>query len=177
MDGDHGKGSKGKDVDRLKAWPDKTIIRNRAKLNAVIANARVIRDMEEEEEGSFAEMLFTKFLPESDDERLKVMKSVSGSHMRSMDKVDPKTYITRKKGDGVHPTRTCVLLSNELMGRGMRFCRPTTVLSFMQAMGLVNHHDRSPGVCDAFRRNEAELADLRAWMAKGKRVSKWKRPK
>ena len=54
--------------------------------------------------------------------------------------------------------------------------KPTTVLSFMQACGLVNHHEMAKGACFAFQRNEEELSSLRTWIARGKRVANWVRP-
>ena len=129
-------------------------IRNRVKVNAVVNNARCIAALEDDfGEGAFARFLW-QYRPASDDERLKTAKSVSGTHMRS-EKVDKKEYKTRTKSDGVHPTKTVCELAAALKARGFKFMGETVVLSFMQAVGLVNHHDSK---CWVFERNERENA-------------------
>jgi len=161
------------DIEELMEWPEKTIIRNRAKIRAVVANAKIIADMQASAaQGtgpSFAELLWS-FCPASDAERLKPMASVSGNHMRT-ETVAAKSYASREVSDGVHPTKTVCALALELKKkRGFSFMGPTTVLSFMQAVGLVNHHSRE---CCAFQRNEFEAADLLRWRDAGKPVGQW----
>ena len=164
-----------KDVEGLMEWPDKTIIRNRSKINAVVKNAKLIAAIENSAANgagpSFAELLWN-FCPQQNEERLKPIASVSGNHMRS-EMVDKKTYATRLVSDGVHPTKTVCALSHELKNiRGFAFMGPTTVLSFMQAIGLMNHHGRD---CIAFERNEREVADLLRWKDEGNAVGNWVR--
>ena len=161
-----------KDIEDLLEWPEKTIIRNRSKIKAVVTNAKIIAKMEDSSAKgtgpSFADLLWS-FCPATDDERLKPPASVSGNHMRS-EGVDAKSYAARDLSDGVHPTKTVCALSDELKKRGFGFMGPTTVLSFMQAIGVVNHHDRD---CCVFERNEREVSDLLKWRAEGRSVEKW----
>ena len=64
-----------------------------------------------------------------------------------------KNYATNTRSDGVHPTKACVELSKALKTRGFKFMGPTVTLSFMQAIGLMNHHRPD---CWVFERNEAQ---------------------
>ncbi len=89
-----------KDIDDLMAWPDGTIIRNRAKLRAVVQNARIICAMSAAAAAgatvsfhasrcfsrwrfgagtgpSFAELLWS-YCPANSSERLKTIDSISG---------------------------------------------------------------------------------------------------
>jgi DNA-3-methyladenine glycosylase I len=93
-----------RDVARLMA--DEGIVRNRAKIDAVINNARRVDDLVEEL-GSFAAYVW-RYEPQGR----------AGSDMPA----------------------EAVALSKDLRRRGWAFVGPTTVLSFMQAMGLVNDH-------------------------------------
>lgn len=162
------------DINDLMMWPDGTIIRNRSKLRAVVQNARIICAMRAEADAgsgpSFADLLWN-FCPANSRERLKTIDSVSGSHMRS-DKVPSSSYETRDSSDGVHPSASVCALSKELKKRGFGFMAPTTVLSFMQAVGLMNHHSSS---CCAFQRNEREVEALVAWRRGGRQVGLWQR--
>jgi DNA-3-methyladenine glycosylase I len=90
-----------KDVARLMA--DAGIVRNRAKIEATINNAKRTAELVRAE-GSLARFVW------------------------AYEEADPKT------------------LAKELKARGFRFVGPTTVHSFMQAMGLVNDHLEG---CDA----------------------------
>jgi DNA-3-methyladenine glycosylase I len=95
-----------RDVRRLMA--DEGIVRNRAKIDAVISNATRMRGLVEEF-GSFAAYVWR--------------------------------YEPRKRAGSEMPAEA-VALSKDLRRRGWAFVGPTTVLSFMQAMGLVNDHVR-----------------------------------
>jgi DNA-3-methyladenine glycosylase I len=95
-----------RDVKRLMA--DEGIVRNRAKIDAVINNARRFADLVEEF-GSFAAYVW---------------------------RYEPR----RRVGADLPPE--AVELSKDLRRRGWAFVGPTTVLSFMQAMGVVNDHVR-----------------------------------
>jgi DNA-3-methyladenine glycosylase I len=96
-----------RDVSRLMA--DAGIVRNRAKIEATINNARRHADLVKEF-GSFPAYVW-RFEPEND---------------------------SKKRPEGMLPE--AVAMSKDLRKRGWAFVGPTTVLSFMQAMGLVNDH-------------------------------------
>jgi DNA-3-methyladenine glycosylase I len=49
-------------------------------------------------------------------------------------------------------------LSKDLKRRGWRFVGPTTVLSFMEAMGLVNHHLDGCAIRPAVRQARARFS-------------------
>jgi DNA-3-methyladenine glycosylase I len=100
-----------RDVARL--MKDEGIVRNRAKIEATINNARRHADLVSEF-GSFPAYVW---------------------------RFEPK-----RRPDGMLPE--AVAMSKDLRRRGWGFVGPTTVLSFMQAMGLVNDHVRG---CDAGR--------------------------
>lgn len=143
-----------KDVEALCA--DSSIIRNRSKIRAIVNNARVVLSMDEDGgRGAFVRFLWD-FLPADRLERLRVDPSPSGTHMRSDFK--DSGYASRTRSDGVHPTKTCVALSKALKKKGFKFMGNTVTLSFMQAIGLMNHHERD---CFVFQRNEALLSSLR----------------
>lgn len=99
------------DVERLVT--DARIIRNRAKIEATISNAKVVLAIAAEL-GSFDEFVWS-FAPESH------------RRPRHVDEV-PAT------------TPDAVALATGLKKRGARFVGPTTAYAFMQAMGLVNDH-------------------------------------
>jgi DNA-3-methyladenine glycosylase I len=101
-----------RDVERLLA--DAAIVRNRAKIEAAIANARAATELLEGGE-SLAEFLWS-FAP--DDER-------------------PPP---RALGDIPATTPESKALARELKRRGFRFVGPTTAYATMQACGLVNDH-------------------------------------
>jgi DNA-3-methyladenine glycosylase I len=94
-----------RDVKRLMG--DAGIVRNRAKIEATINNARRHADIVEEF-GSFPAYAW---------------------------RFEPK-----RRPEGMLPE--AVEMSKDLRKRGWAFVGPTTVLSFMQAMGLVNDHVR-----------------------------------
>ena len=153
-----------KKIQQLMDMPTGTIIRNRSKIDAVVNNARLIVAMDAAAaaaDGGDGSPTFAEFLwqhcPANDRERLKVKKSESGNHMRSNFK--DADYASLVDADGVHPTKTVVALSKALKARGFKYMGPTTTLSLMQAVGLVNHHGNT---CFVFKRNEAELKALRA---------------
>ena len=116
-----------RDASRLMA--DAGIVRNRAKIDAVINNARRHADIVDEF-GSFAAYVW-RYAP---------------APRRRL--VDYEELIKVKASD------EAVALSKDLRKRGWSFVGPTTVYSFMQAMGLVNDHLRG---CAAGR----EVARLR----------------
>ena len=92
-----------RDVARL--MKDEGIVRNRAKIEATINNARRHAELVAEF-GSFPAYVWR--------------------------------YEPKRRPDGMLPE--AVAMSKDLRHRGWGFVGPTTVLSFMQAMGLVNDH-------------------------------------
>ena len=101
-----------KDVTRLLA--DSGIIRHRGKIEGAIANARAYLALREEGQ-SFADYLwgFAEGLP-------------------------PNTW----KQHAAIPAATpvSIALAKDLKARGFKFCGPTIVYAFMQAVGMVNDH-------------------------------------
>jgi DNA-3-methyladenine glycosylase I len=102
-----------RDVKRLLA--DASIVRNRAKIEAVINNAGRALELVDRE-GSIASYMW-RFEPEP--------------RPRLLD---------RAALQALAPTEESKALARDLKLRGWRFVGPTTVYAFMQAMGLVNDH-------------------------------------
>jgi DNA-3-methyladenine glycosylase I len=100
-----------RDVDRLLG--DARIVRNRAKIEAAIANARAAAGLAEEG-GSLADLVWS-FRPKR------------GRAPRSVAEVPAQTAES-------------VALARELKRHGFRFLGPTTVYAAMQACGVVNDH-------------------------------------
>jgi DNA-3-methyladenine glycosylase I len=94
------------------------IVRNRAKIDATIVNARAFIALREEC-GSFSRYLW-RF-------------------------VDGRPLQGRRRGKGDIPARTEVsdALSKDLKKRGFKFVGTTIMYAFMQAVGMVNDHTRS----------------------------------
>ena len=99
------------DVARLMA--DAGIVRNRAKIDAAIANAEVVAAMQRDGE-SLAELLWS-FAPG--------------------ERPAPRTM-----ADVPAVTPESTAMAKELKRRGFRFVGPTTAYALMQACGLVNDH-------------------------------------
>ena len=110
------------DVARLMGDPG--IVRNRAKIEATVANARGWLAIMEGE-GGFADFLWAF--------------------------VDGRPRINRWKRLSDVPSETAEsrAMSRELRARGFRFVGPTICYAFMQAVGMVNDH-----VVDCFRHEE-----------------------
>ena len=98
-----------RDVERL--LKDEGIVRHRGKIEAVINNARLARDLVKRE-GSLAGFLW----------RYEPAASELGQ---------PQTAST---------SAASITLSKDLKKQGWKFVGPTTVYAFMQAMGLINDH-------------------------------------
>ena len=97
----------------LRLLSDPGIIRNRAKVESIVANARAFIKVREEF-GSFDGYVW-RFAPRSNIVR------------RGMRDLPAKTVESEE-------------LSNDLKMRGFKFVGPTTCYSFMQATGMVNDH-------------------------------------
>jgi DNA-3-methyladenine glycosylase I len=100
------------DVDRL--LTDARIIRNRAKIEATVANARAVLALHDA--GETLDALFWSFAPTPRRPR-------------------PTTF-----ADMPSTTPESVALAKTLKKRGFRFFGPTTAYAAMQACGLVNDH-------------------------------------
>lgn len=128
------------------------IIRNRAKVLAAVNNAQQVLRLEQTRAGTggFVGWIWTH-APTMDKERCLASGTHRSSHMRS----DFKTKACdRTEADGVHPTRCVANFTRALKAEGFKFLGETTVLSFCQAAGLMNHHAHS---CFAYR----EIEDAR----------------
>lgn len=103
-----------KKVDKL--LQDEGIIRHRSKIEATVGNARVWLDMMEKEPGGFSGYLWN---------------FVDGSPVQN-----------KWKGMGDIPAASPMseALSKDLKKRGFKFCGPTIVYAFAQAVGMVNDH-------------------------------------
>jgi DNA-3-methyladenine glycosylase I len=104
-----------RDVARL--MDDAGIVRNRAKIEATINNARRFPELVAEF-GSFAGYVWT-YEPRR-----------------------RKGLVTRDELMRISTSDEAIAMSKDLRRRGWAFVGPTTVYSFMQAMGLVNDHVR-----------------------------------
>jgi DNA-3-methyladenine glycosylase I len=91
------------------------IVRNRMKIEGAILSARAYLDVMESGEG-FARLLWGF-----------VGGQPKVNHFRSTSQVPAQTPLS-------------VQISKELAGRGFKFCGPTIVYAFMQAVGMVNDH-------------------------------------
>lgn len=91
------------------------IIRHRGKIEATIGNARAYLDIMEKE-GSFADFLWD---------------FTSGK---------PQVNKWKRIGDVPAETPMSIAMSKALKARGFKFCGPTIVYAFAQAVGIVNDH-------------------------------------
>jgi DNA-3-methyladenine glycosylase I len=98
-----------------KLLTDASIIRNRAKIEATVANARAFLQVQEEQ-GSFDQYIWS-FV-----ERRPIV-----NHWRTLEELPASTPLAQK-------------LARDLKSRGFRFLGPTVVYAHMQATGMVNDH-------------------------------------
>jgi DNA-3-methyladenine glycosylase I len=94
---------------------DEGIVRNRAKIEGSVQSARAWLELMEKEKG------FSTFLWDFLDGRPKI------NRFRSTAQVPAETEISRR-------------MSKALAAHGFKFCGPTIVYAFMQAVGMVNDH-------------------------------------
>ena len=94
---------------------DSGIVRNRAKIEGAVASARAYLEMKERGES------FSAFLWEF------AGGSPKTNRFRTMAQIPAQTALSQK-------------ISRELAARGFKFCGPTIVYAFMQAVGMVNDH-------------------------------------
>jgi DNA-3-methyladenine glycosylase I len=92
------------------------IVRNRLKVEASVANARAVLELQSEF-GSLSKFIWTF--------------------------VDGKPVVNRRRSPGEVPSETpqSRAMSKALKGRGFRFVGPTICYAFMQATGMVNDHE------------------------------------
>lgn len=100
------------DVQRL--LKDKGIVRHRGKIEATIGNAKAWQTIEAREG-------FDSFLWKYLDGKPLV------NHWTSMDQIPAETELSKQ-------------ISKDLKKEGFKFCGPTIVYAFMQAVGMVNDH-------------------------------------
>ena len=100
------------DVERLMA--DTAIVRNRAKIESTLANARATLELHAT--GETLDELLWSFAPQ------------------------PERAAPRTREDLQPTSPESVAMAKELKRRGFRFVGPTTAYSLMQAAGLVNDH-------------------------------------
>jgi len=112
-------------VERL--LQDAGIIRHRGKINATIGNARIWLDMMEKEPDGFSGYLWDFVDGAPLQNKWKTMKTVPAA------------------------TEMSERLSKDLKKRGFKFCGPTIVYAFAQAVGMVNDH-----TTDCFRHAEVK---------------------
>jgi DNA-3-methyladenine glycosylase I len=116
-------------ADRERLMADAGIVRNRAKIEAALANARAALPVIEEH-GSLAAFLW-RFRPEGH--------------------ASP-----RRRDDWVAISPESKAMTRELKKRGFRFVGPTTAYSLMQAAGIVNDHAEGCCVHGAVAAEQAE---------------------
>jgi DNA-3-methyladenine glycosylase I len=103
------------DAKKLKSlMSDEKIVRNRAKIEASVSNARAYLDIAAHEK--FSDYLWNFVDGEPKQNRF-----------RSMSQVPAETPLAQK-------------ISKELRSKGFKFVGPTIVYAFMQAVGMVNDH-------------------------------------
>ena len=100
------------EVERL--LQDPGIVRHRGKIEATITNARAWQRIEAEQ--GFSDFLWSY-----------VAGAPLQNHWTAMNQVPASTQISER-------------LSKDLKKAGFKFCGPTIVYAFMQAVGLVNDH-------------------------------------
>jgi len=93
---------------------DAGIVRNRAKIEATVTNAQAWLDLMQRERFSDYLWRFTDGRPVQ-------------NRFETTDRIPAETELSRK-------------ISRDLKARGFRFCGPTIVYAFMQAVGMVNDH-------------------------------------
>jgi DNA-3-methyladenine glycosylase I len=118
--------------DAARLMRDEGIVRNRAKIDATINNARRYPELVKEF-GSFAAYAW-RFAPPP-----------------------RKKLIDRDELMRIKYSAEALALSKELRKRGWAFVGPTTVYSFMEAMGLVNDHLRGCAAGTEVQRLEREF--------------------
>ena len=119
-----------RDADVARLMADAAIVRNRAKIEAAIANARALAELQQAGE-SLADLVW-RYAP------------------------SPRPPAPRDRSElPVGHTAESRALSRELKKRGFRFVGPTTAYSTMEACGVVNDHLAGCCVRDEVERERA----------------------
>jgi DNA-3-methyladenine glycosylase I len=105
------------DDDAARLLADERIVRNRAKVEATMANARAVVALHEQG-GSLVDLVF--------------------SHAPAVDERPPGRFRAFAEMPSVTPASTA--LAKDLRTRGFRFVGPTVAYSLMQAAGVVDDH-------------------------------------
>jgi DNA-3-methyladenine glycosylase I len=105
---------------------DSGIVRNKAKINAAVGNARAWLEIQEHENG-FSDYLWSF-----------VGGAPIVNRWRNTDSVPAETAESKA-------------MSKDLKRRGFKFCGPTICYAFMQAVGMVNDH-----AVDCYRHTELD---------------------
>lgn len=100
------------DADTARLMADATIVRNRAKIDAVVSNARAVVDLS----GTDLDTLLWSFAP------------------------DPPRPRPATEADVQSITAESTAMAKDLKRRGLRFVGPTTAHALMQATGMVDEH-------------------------------------
>ena len=111
------------DADRERLLADPGIIRNRAKIDATITNARALRRLRDAEGEGALDRLIAAHRPSESDLRREGFRRPP-----------------RDSGDLPTETAASKALAKALKSRGFAFVGPTTVYAGMQANGLVDDH-------------------------------------
>ena len=101
------------DIERL--LKNKGIVRNRTKINATINNSKLYNQIFSKN-GSFSDFLWC-FVDE---------KPII-NHVKSLSDIQSQTELS-------------IMISKEFKRLGFKFCGPTIMYAFMQAVGIVNDH-------------------------------------
>jgi DNA-3-methyladenine glycosylase I len=154
------------------ALQDAGIVRNRLKVEAAVQNAKIAVELDEEEPNGFLAFLWRHCgsAPECE-----VPRPVLGMHRWSCDVPLAQRLMQHSCGaghmrlnnredhidaDGVHPTVYVSAAATAFKKRGFKFLGGTTMLSFMQAAGFVNHHKRD---CVSFDECERAYTRVARW--------------
>jgi DNA-3-methyladenine glycosylase I len=100
---------------RAALMKDAGIVRNRMKIDGTVASARVYLDIMDKGPG-FSNYLWNYVDGQPIDSKRKTMKQIPAA------------------------TEISKIISKDLKARGFKFCGPTIVYAFMQAVGMVNDH-------------------------------------
>jgi DNA-3-methyladenine glycosylase I len=100
---------------RAALMKDAGIVRNRMKIDGTVASARVYLDIMDKGPG-FSNYLWNYVDGRPIDSKRKTMKQIPAA------------------------TEISKIISKDLKARGFKFCGPTIVYAFMQAVGMVNDH-------------------------------------
>jgi len=119
--------------DQARLMRDPGIIRNRLKIAAFVANARAFRELVEHED-SFDRFLWQFVGGHTLDRRPRYLEDIPSS------------------------TRESDAMSRELKRRGFRFVGSTICYALMQAVGIVNDHQRDCWVRTSGRRSRARVS-------------------